>query len=290
MSAAKLFIFTLLCWSPTWFVIKFHFGIVDPLVSLFYRFFVSGLLILIYLHFKDRKKFTIANHCLFLLLGTFLFSLQYMFYYSANVYLISGVVSISLSLILIFNILGEKLYFNISPSIKTIFACGLGFLGLSLVYKEELVNFSFYKNTHFGIILSFIAAFFASTGNMIFKKIDLKRIDFWYSLGFGMLYGSFITLLTILILGKKINFEISYSYIFSLAYLIFFGSILAFYFYLRLLKKVGAGRAGYFGIIMPPIALLISSILENYIWSFDVILGLLIISYGSYLILNQKTE
>ena len=49
MNNLLLFGLTLFCMSPTWFVIKFQLGYVDPLVSVFYRFITASILIFIYL-------------------------------------------------------------------------------------------------------------------------------------------------------------------------------------------------------------------------------------------------
>ena len=40
-----LFLITLFCWSPTWYLIKFQLGYVDPLVSVFYRFLIAAIII-----------------------------------------------------------------------------------------------------------------------------------------------------------------------------------------------------------------------------------------------------
>ena len=40
-----LFLITLFCWSPTWYLIKFQLGYVDPLVSVFYRFIIAAIII-----------------------------------------------------------------------------------------------------------------------------------------------------------------------------------------------------------------------------------------------------
>ena len=50
-----LFGITLFCWSPTWYVIKFQLGYVDPLVSVFYRFLVAAIIIFVYLIIKKKK-------------------------------------------------------------------------------------------------------------------------------------------------------------------------------------------------------------------------------------------
>jgi len=103
-----------------------------------------------------------------------------------------------------------------------------------------------------------------------------------------MLYGSLVTLLITQIKGTELLFEYSFSYIASLAYLSIVGSIFAFIFYLRLLEKVGAGRAGYVGVVMPVLALLISTVFENLEWQQDLIIGLPILIIGAVLVINQK--
>ena len=50
-----LFIFTLLCWAPTWYLIKYQLGYVDPLVSVFYRFIIASLIIFIFLFLKKKN-------------------------------------------------------------------------------------------------------------------------------------------------------------------------------------------------------------------------------------------
>ena len=54
MNNFLLFIVTLFCWSPTWYVIKFQLGFVDPLVSVFYRFLIAAIVIFIYLIYKKK--------------------------------------------------------------------------------------------------------------------------------------------------------------------------------------------------------------------------------------------
>ena len=105
-----------------------------------------------------------------------------------------------------------------------------------------------------------------------------------------MLYGSLVTLLITQIKGAELLFEYTFSYIASLAYLSIVGSIFAFIFYLRLLEKVGAGRAGYVGVVMPVLALLISTVFENLEWQQDLIIGLPILIIGAVLVINQKIK
>ena len=286
-----LFISTLICWSPTWYLIKFQFGIVDPLISIFYRFFISSFIVFIFLIiFKKKLLFNLHQHFWFFVLGITLFSLNYIFFYIANTYLISGIVTIAFSTILIMNIVGERIYFNIKSSKQTLFAAGFGIIGILIIFEKELLNFQLEDKTHIGIVLSFIATFWASTGNLIHQKNAKDNIPFIQSIAYGMLYGSIFTLIVAKFRGAEIIFDNSVSYILSLLYLSIIGSVVAFYLYLKLLESIGSARAGYIGVIMPIIALIISTIFEGLQWSYNLIIGLPVLILGCVLILNQKSK
>ena len=291
MNNLILFISTLLCWSPTWYLIKFQFGVVDPLISIFYRFLIASAIVFIFLIlFKKKLLFNLHQHLWFLLLGVTLFSLNYIFFYLANTYLISGIVTIAFSTILIMNILGERIYFKIKSSKETLFAAGFGIVGILIIFGNELLNFKLEDKTHIGIILSFIATFWASTGNLIHQKNSKDKIPFIQSIAYGMLYGALFTLIVAKFRGAEITFDNSISYILSFLYLSIIGSVVAFYLYLKLLENIGSARAGYIGVIMPIIALIISTIFEGLQWTNNLIFGLPVLIFGCVLILNQKSK
>lgn len=291
MNNLILFISTLLCWSPTWYLIKFQFGVVDPLISIFYRFLIASAIVFIFLILLKKKlSFNLNQHLWFLLLGVTLFSLNYIFFYLANTYLISGIVTIAFSTILIMNILGERIYFNIKSSKQTLIAAGFGIIGILIIFEKELLNFKVEDKTHIGIILSFIATFWASSGNLIHQKNFKDKIPFVQSIAYGMLYGSIFTLIVAKFRGAELLFDYSFSYISSLLYLAIIGSVVAFYLYLKLLESIGSARAGYMGVVMPIIALIISTIFEGLQWTNNLIFGLPVLIFGCVLILNQKSK
>ena len=286
-----LFIFTLFCWSPTWYVIKFQLGYVDPLVSVFYRFLIAAVIIFIYLIFKKKTlKFSLNQHVWFLFFGVCLYSLNYVFFYLSNTYLISAFPAIVFSTVVIMNILGEGFYFKNKPSLKTLLGAIIGMVGIIIIFNDEILNFTLSKGTHFGLFLALLGTFCASTGNMIHQRNLNNNFPLIPTIAYAMLYGSLVTLLVTQIKGTELLFEYSVRYIASLAYLSVVGSIFAFIFYLKLLEKVGAGRAGYVGVVMPVLALLISTIFEDLEWQIDLVLGLPILLVGAVLVINQKIK
>ena len=286
-----LFLITLFCWSPTWYLIKFQLGYVDPLVSVFYRFLIAAIIIFIYLVIKNKNlKFSINHHFWFLFFGTCLYSINYVFFYLSNTYLISAFPAIVFSTVVIMNILGEKFYFNKKPSLKTLIGAIIGMIGIIIIFNEEIFNFSLSEGTHIGLFLAFIGTFCASTGNMVHQRNLNNNFPPIQTIAYAMLYGSLVTLFVTKIRGAELLFENSVSYISSLLYLAIFGSIFAFISYLKLLEKVGPGRAGYVGVVMPVLALIISTIFEKLEWQIDLIIGLPILIIGAILVINQKIK
>ena len=289
MNNLTLFGITLFCWSPTWYIIKFQLGYVDPLVSVFYRFFAAAIIIFIYLLIKKKNlKFSLNHHVWFLLFGIFLYSLNYVFFYLSNTYLISAFPAIVFSTVVIMNILGETFYFKKKPSFKTLIGATIGMLGIIIIFNNEIFNFSLSNGTHIGLFLAFLGTFCASTGNMIYQRNLNNNFPLIETIAYAMLYGSLLTLLITQIKNTQLLFEYTFSYIASLVYLSIVGSIFAFIFYLKLLERVGAGRAGYVGVVMPVLALLISTLFENLEWQTDLIVGLPILIIGAVLVINQK--
>jgi len=291
MNNLILFVATLFCWSPTWYLIKFQLGYVDPLVSVFYRFVIASLIIFIYLIVKKKKlNFSFNQHIWFLFFGTCLYSINYVFFYTSNTYLISAFPAIVFSTVVIMNILGEWFYFKKKPTIKTLIGAAIGMVGIIIIFNKEIFNFSLSNGKHIGLFLALLGTFCASTGNMVHQRNLNNNFPLIQTIAFAMLYGSLITLLITQFNNTELLFEFTFKYIASLAYLSVFGSIFAFIFYLKLLEKVGPGRAGYVGVVMPVIALLISTIFENLEWQIDLIIGLPVLLIGAILVINQKIK
>ena len=162
--------------------------------------------------------------------------------------------------------------------------------GIIIIFNNEIFNFSLANGAHIGLVLALFGTFSASTGNMVYQRNLNNKFPLIETLAYAMLYGSLITFIIKKIRGAELLFEYSFAYIASLAYLSIIGSIFAFIFYLKLIEKVGPGRAGYVGVVMPVLALLISTVFENLEWQRDLIIGLPILIIGAVLVINQKIK
>ncbi len=284
-----LFISTLIVWGPTWYIIKFQLGIVDPMTSVFYRFFLSSIIILIFCILKKiNLKFTLKEHFFIAALGISLFNINYVLFYLSTVHLISGFVALCFSSILLMNVVNNIILKGKFPKIMTLVGGFIGTLGLLFIFYDEIINFELSKSTSIGILLGVLATYFASIGNLISEYTSKIKLNVVAVTGYGMLYGSITLLIYLLIAGTELNFDFSYRYIISLLYLSIFGSVFGFILYLSVIKNIGANDAAYIAIIMPLIALIISTIFEGMIWNLNLYIGSFLVLFGNILILKKN--
>ena len=288
-STIFLFIATLLCWGPTWYIIKFQLGTVDPMVSVFYRFFLASLIILLFCIYKKiNLRFSIKEHFFIAVLGIFLFNINYVIFYLSTQYLISGFVALCFSSILFMNVINNIIFHRSSPNIVTLIGGTIGTLGLIIIFYDEIITFEFSSGTSYGIFLGIIATYFASLGNLISAHTSKIKLEVIPVTGLGMFYGSISLVIYLILMGNSFSFEVSHQYIFSLIYLSIFGSVFGFSLYLTLIKKLGSNDAAYVAIIMPLVALVVSTFFEGLVWDLSLVLGAIMIVLGNIIILKRS--
>ncbi len=74
----------------------------------------------------------------------------------------------------------------------------------------------------------------------------------------------------------------------SLLYLSLVASVIGFGVYLKLVGNIGADKASYVNIFTPTIALLLSTLFENYQWSLIGLVGVILIIIGNIIVLYAK--
>lgn len=261
------------------------------MVSVAYRFFIAALILLSFSAFTSRNlKFSLREHLYMYLLGSLLFGLNYWLVYVAELSLPSGLVAVVFSSIIFLNIINGNIFLKARIRGYVLAGAIIGMLGIVLVFNREIINFDISSNNSLAFLLAIIAAILASLGNITSGFIQKMKIPVIESNGIGMLYGAINMLIISLIIGKPFNFDFSLPYILSLLYLSIFGSIIAFSCYLTLLGNIGADKSAYVTLIIPVIALILSTIFEGYTWSFIAIIGVLLILSGNVIILRKKSR
>ena len=290
-SANVLFLVSTLIWGSTWFVIRYQLGTVAPEASVAYRFSLAAALLLAICAVRGvRLRYTPREHVLMAAQGAFMFALNYVLIYHSERFLTSGLVAVTFSIIVIFNIVGMRLFFGYPIQFKMIAGAVSGVAGVALLFWPELARFEGGAKEATGLGLATVATFIASIGNLIAAHNHRIGLPIQASTGFSMLYGALMVGAWVVITGVPWTFSATPAYLLSLAYLAVFGSVVAFVAYLTMAGEIGADRAGYVGVVTPVVALALSTLLEGYRWTVPAVLGAVLCLGGNALILKKEAR
>lgn len=289
MSNTALYVITVLIWGSTWLAIEFQLGVVEPEVSIVYRYAIASAVLFIYCKIRGlRLLFDVKSHMWFALLGAFLFCLNYVFAYRAQVHITSALTAIAFSTMLWINIVLSRLIFGTRAGRRVLFGAFLGILGIVTLFAPQVGEVSLTDDVLIGSILALLGALAASIGNMLSQGAQKRTVPVVQANAWGMLYGATLTALIALSQGQVFNFDATFTYIASLAYLALFGSVVAFGAYLTLLGRIGAHKAGYATVMFPVIALILSILFEGLALDMTIVLGTALVLLGNLLVLKQR--
>ena len=290
MNAALYFV-VLLAWGSSWFAISFQLGDVAPQVSIAWRFLLASFILFIWCYARGLKlSFSWRAHSSWLLLGFFLFCVNYICAYFGTFYLASGLVCLIFSTLTLFTVFNGFIFFKKPIRLPILFGAIVGILGLSIIFSNEISNtdWSLESGIVKGFLWMLLATFFASIGMLLSGQMQARKMPLVQSNAFSMLYGSLIIVTYVGFSDISFSFSTSYSYVISLIYLSIVASVIGFGVYLKLVGNIGADKASYVNIFTPTIALFLSTLFENYQWSWTGLVGVALIIIGNIIVLYAK--
>ena len=283
-----LYLIAVLIWGSTWFAIEFQLGVVEPEVSIVYRFLLSAGILFAWCKIKGLSLvFKPRSHYWFALMGLLMFCLNYILAYRAQIHITSALAAIAFSSMLWMNILNARLLFGTKIAGRVYLGTALGIAGIVVLFGPQITEVSMSDGVLFGSILALLGALMASFGNMASQAAQKDRLPVMQSNAWSMLYGSLLTGLFALLQGHEFAFDNSASYVISLAYLTVFGSVIAFWAYLTLLGRIGAHRAGYASVMFPVVALILSTLFEGLDLDAALVTGFALVLGGNLLVLSK---
>ncbi len=287
MRPTALFAVATLIWGSTWLAITFQLGAVAPEASVAYRFAVAALLLATWCFATGRSlRFPLPQHAWFMAQGLLLFGLNYLCVYEAEQWIASGLVAVLFSLIVFLNLLGVRIFFATPINRRILVGAMLGVTGVTLLFWRELG--SSHGEALRGIAFAAGSTVFASGGNLIAVRNQRRGVALLPGVAWGMAYGALAIALVAEANGTAWTFDAHFPYVASLLYLAAFGSVIAFGAYLTLLGQIGAARAGYVGVAVPVVALLLSTLFEHYVWTLPSLAGAVLCAVGNVLVLMPQ--
>jgi len=289
LSNLQLFIAAVAIWGSTWLAITFQPGKVAPEASVFYRFLLASLLVFAYCFARRLPlRYTSRQHLWVALMGVLMFSVSYILVYYAEQHVVSGLVAVGYSASPMLGLIGMRVFFGTPMTRLLLMGSILGMVGIALVFWPEFAKLQGDRDTALGAMYTITAVVVSALGSIVAQRNSRAGQPLWQSLAWGMLYGAAFSLAYTLATGQPLAFEATMPYVLSLIYLAVLGSILAFAAYLTLLHRVGAARAGYIGVMVPIVALVISAAFEGFRWHALTWLGIAVSVAGNVIVLRRR--
>ena len=284
-----LYILMIFLWGLSWIAIKWQHGDVPMEVSIFYRFAVAAIVMLVIGKlWKKLQPITRRDQYFIGLQGVCLFCCNFLAFYSATLYIPSGLVAVLMATAPIFNAVHSRLFYGTQTNANFWFGAVLGLMGISLLFAGDLLTTNWSSDTLLGLMFSSIGTWCFSIGNMLSIRNTKHNVAPFTANCYAMFYGCGALLLIIWGRGLSFEFSMTTQYVGSLMYLAIPASVLGFTCYLMLVDKLGASNAAYILVLTPIVALSASAIYENYQWTSYSTLGLVLVMLGNVLIQRKR--
>ncbi|PZU15117.1 MAG: EamA family transporter [Sphingobium sp.] len=286
------FILVTLIWSSTWIVIRDQIGSVPASWSVCYRFLLAGIAMAIFARLR-RVPLSLggAGIAFAAAIGVTQFVLNFNFVYRAEYHLTSGVVAVIYAMLLIPNSILAYLFFRQPVSRAFIGGSVVAVAGIVLMLLHEYRAAAVQPDkVLLGVAFSLAGLFSASAANVMQGTEIARRLPMVAVLAWAMLIGAALDAALAWATTGPPVFDPRPGYLLGVAWLGIAGSVVTFPLYFTLIQRIGAGRAAYTSVLIPVIAMLISTVAEGYRWSTLALAGALLAVAGMAIALRAKAR
>lgn len=267
------FLLVALIWGSTWFVIKGQIGgTVSAHWSVAARFaLATPAMFALALAMRLPLAMPRRSHALALAMGLFQFCGNYSFVYLAELHLTSGIVALLIGLMLVPNALLGRALLGQPITRRFVVGSAIALVGIALLLVNEArvapPGVAGAGNVALGTALALAAMLAASIANVIQAGPAGKVVPLVSLLAWSMLYGTGLDMVLAWLIDGPPALPTDSAYWLGTAWLAVVGSVVTFPLYYDLVRKLGAGRAAYNGVLVVVIAMVISTLFEDYGWT-----------------------
>lgn len=278
-----------LAWGTTWYAITLQLGVVDPVISIVYRFGLAAAVLFGWCALRgERLGLTAPQHAAAAGVGFFTFSINYPLVYWAEGRVASAVVAVIFAALAFVNLVAFRLVFKQRAPALAWAAALLGMVGVGVLFWSELADAHIGRAAALGMAAAFLGVVASVVGNLFARRGEIAGAPVAAATAWGMLYGSAMLAAFALLTGRTWAFEWTWSYGLSLVYLALVGSVIAFALYFGLARRRGYGAASYISALTPPVAMLMSTLFEGKGWSAFALAGVALVLFGQWLLLRTR--
>ena len=266
--AVPFAIFTLV-WGSTWIVIRDQLGTVPAQWSVAYRFALASIGMALVAHVRGQSlRLGPGGARAVAILAVSQFVLNFNSVYLAERFITSGVIATAFALLIIPNSLLGWAFLGQKPNGRFLLAGTAAVAGVGLLFIHELrASAATPGEIMIGLALTLAGIMGASVANVYQAGEEARRFPLLSLLAWSMALGAVVDALFALAVAGPPVVETRIGYWLGTAYLALFGSVLCFALYFPVVRKIGPGKAAYSSVLVPIIAMTLSTLFEGYRWS-----------------------
>nr|WP_137676938.1 EamA family transporter [Parerythrobacter lutipelagi] len=262
------FLLVSLIWGGTWLVIRDQLSSVPAQWSITYRFAVAALGMFALVAIR-REPLTVprSGWGWVALLGLLQFVLNFTFVYNAELFITSGLVAVMFALLMVPNAIFGKLLLGQPIRREFVIGTGIAALGIALLFAHEYrASPATLEDVLLGVVLTCGGILAASGANIVQAMDGAKKLPFLTLLAWAMAFGVVVNCAMAWISSGPPVFDPRPEYAAGVVYLGLLGSVCTFPLYYRLVREVGAGTAAYSSVLVPVVAMVLSTLFEGFAW------------------------
>ena len=288
--AIGAFVLVTLIWGSTWLVIKDQVGTIPPAWAVTYRFVLAafGMFLLAVIRGESlalpRPAMVFAT-----VLGLFQFCGNFQLVYRAEQHITSGLVAVIFALLLVPNTLFGRLFMGTRVSARFVAGSVVAIAGIALLMLHE------YRAAPLGgtavltgIGLTVLAVLSASVSNVMQAGQLARRTSTVVLIGYAMLAGALADGLYAWLVAGPPVVALGLRQMLGIAYLAIIGSVVTFPLYFALIRDWGPGPAAYSSVLIPVVAMGLSTVFEGYQWSLLAAGGAALAMIGLVIALSSR--
>ncbi len=287
------FLLTGTIWGSTWYVITGQIDGVPAAWSVAYRFaLATPAMFVVAALMKRRLILTRGEHALAIGVGLAQFCANFLFVYHAELYITSGIVALMFGLLMVPNALLARAFLGEKLQAGFLLGSLVAISGVAMLLVHEWLTAPVAgprgDNVGLGIALAVLAMLAASVANVVQANKVGRAVPMVSLLAWAMLYGTLIDFGFAALTAGPPPIPSGGNYWIGMAYLALIGSVVTFPLHYNLVREIGAGRTAYNGIVTVIVAMLLSTLFEDYRWTALTLTGMGLALLGMVLALRSR--
>ena len=279
-----------LIWGSTWIVIRDQLGSVPSSWSVTYRFLIAGIAMLVYATIRGERIALDARGWGFAAaLAVLQFCFNFNFVYRAEGYITSGLVAVVFALLLVPNAVFGRLFLGQQLGRQLLIGSSVAMAGVTLLFVHEARSDPHGPAASIaGVAWTMAGVLSASVANVLQATQTARRYPMVSTLGVAMLLGAALDATIAWTVAGPPVIEWRAGYLIGTLYLGVVASAVAFTLYFGILRVIGPAKAAYSSVIVPVIAMLLSTLFEGYRWSALAVAGSALAMLGLVIALRAR--